>query len=190
MRSTLLAVDVDDEADTGSASALRAKTGRTFLIVAITGSLVAWDIGFEWGAFETVSYRRIFVVFVVSTVVLIATLVADDDSFATSAISRVILALPIAYVIADVTYLTESDGVVRVLEVSMVVTFPYAVYVIGRLLDQDYFLLPRREQIYAAVTVILIGLLGWYVGQANDRFLFCSDFERVGDFVPENCAPG
>ena len=46
-------------------------TSRMFLVVTIAASLVAWDIGFDFGAFETVSYRRIFAVFVVSTVVLI-----------------------------------------------------------------------------------------------------------------------
>ncbi len=54
---------------------------RTFMLVTVAGALAGWDIGFEYGAFDTISYRRVFAVFVVSTVVLAATFVADDDTF-------------------------------------------------------------------------------------------------------------
>jgi putative Mn2+ efflux pump MntP len=89
-----------------SADAQPSPEARTFILVAIGVSLPAWEICFELGAFETISYRRILALFVVATVVLIAA----------------------------------------------------------------------------------VG--GWYVGAANDRFLLCSDFELVGDYVPPNCTPG
>ncbi len=167
----------------------RATTARTFLVVTIAGSLVAWDIGFEYGAFDTISYRRVFTVFVVSTVVLVTTIVADDESFATSNLSRLILGLPLIYLIADLAFLTVSPSVVDVLNISLLVTFPYAVYVIATMVDQDYFSLPMPERVIAAVTVGAIGLGGFYIGNGNDRFLVCSDFELVGDFQPDNCEP-
>lgn len=170
-----------------TSEALRA--ARTFIVVTVAGSLVSWDIGFEYGAFETISYRRVFMVFVVSTVVLVTTLVANDDSFATSNPSRIILGLPLIYVLADLTFLTVSETVVDMLNIAVLVTFPYAVYVIATVLDQDYFSLPRREQMVAGATVITIGLAGLYVGSGNDRFLTCSDFERIGDYQPDNCEP-
>ena len=63
------------------------------------------------------------------------------------------LGLPIAYIIADMTYLTVSQTLVDALTIGILLTFPYALYT------------------------------------ANDRFLTCSDFERIGDFQPENCRP-
>lgn len=162
---------------------------RTFIMVTIAGALVAWDIGFDYGAFETVSYRRFFTVFVVSTVVLIATVVRNDETFATSPVSRVVLGLPLAYFVADLLFLTVSQTVVFLLNVAIFITFPYTLYVIARLLDRDFLTLPRREQLVAAAVVLLLGFAGYYIGYENHRFLSCSDFERVGDYQPENCTP-
>lgn len=167
----------------------QASITRTFMVITVTGALVSWDIGFEYGAFDTISYRRIFTVFVVSTVVLIATIVRNDETFATSTISRIVLGLPLAYLIADVTFLTVSQAVVDLFGLAILFTFPYTLYVIARLLDRDYFSLPTRERAVAGAVVLLLGFAGLYVGSANDRFLNCGDFERVGDYQPDNCTP-
>lgn len=124
-----------------------------------------------------------------STVVLIATFVADDDTFVTSVLSRAILSLPLAYVIADMAFLTESQALVDIFSAAVLITFPYALYVIAELLGSDYFRLPRMQQLVATATIVAIALLGLYVGKANDRFLTCDDFERIGDSQPVNCQP-
>ncbi len=160
---------------------------RRFMFVTIAGALIAWEIGFEFGAFDTISYRRIFAVFVVSTVVLLATIVANDDTFATSNVSRLILGLPFLYLLADVAFLTSVEVIARVLQVAILVSFPYAVYVIARLIDRDFFTLPRWERTISAVAVVTIGLIGFYVGEEHPRFLACEDFERIGDYVPSDC---
>ncbi len=160
---------------------------RTFMLVTIAGALTAWDIGFDFGAFETVSYARVFTVFVVSTVVLLTTFVRNDETLATSPMSRVILGLPLAYLLADLTFLTVSQTVVDVLNVAIIATFPWTLYVIARLVDRDYFSLPRRDQAIAVAAVVLIGVAGVYVGSSHERFLSCDDFARNGDFQPPNC---
>ena len=124
-----------------------------------------------------------------STVVLIATFVADDDTFVTSVLSRAILSLPLAYVIADMAFLTESQALVDIFSAAVLITLPYALYVIAELLGSDYFRLPRMQQLVATATIVAIALLGLYVGKANDRFLTCDDFERIGDSQPVNCQP-
>ena len=120
---------------------------------------------------------------------LIATFVADDDTFVTSVLSRAILSLPLAYVIADMAFLTESQALVDIFSAAVLITFPYALYVIAELLGSDYFRLPRMQQFVATATIVAIALLGLYVGKANDRFLTCDDFERIGDSQPVNCQP-
>jgi hypothetical protein len=162
-------------------------TTRTFMLVTIAGSLAAWEIGFDLGAFETISYRRVFTVFIISTVVLLTTLVRNDETRATSPMSRCILGLPLIYLVAEMTFLTVSQTVVDILNLAIILTFPWTLYVIARLVDRDYFTLPRREQAIAVIAVLLSGLSGLYVGTANDRFLSCDDFERSGDFQPDNC---
>ncbi|MGA9278954.1 hypothetical protein [Ilumatobacter sp.] len=159
-----------------------------FVVAAIPGALIAWGVGFELGAFDVVSYQRTFSIFVVCTVVFVATFVLPDG-LASSWWSRLILALPFLYIVSDALLLTDSATVSNVLTAALILTLPYAVWVIARLLGRDLFALSRREQAVTFAVVVLVGLAGFYVGTANERFLTCRDFERAGDFVPQGCAP-
>jgi hypothetical protein len=161
---------------------------RTFVLVAAPAALAAWQIGFELGAFDVISYRRIFAVYVVSTVILIATFIAPDSGFATSFGGRLILALPLAYLVADITLLTDSTAVSTVLGGLVLMTFPYIVWVAARLMGFEFFRLALRQQMAVVAMVVVVGLLGWYIGRYNDRFVTCRDFIRMGDFAPANCA--
>jgi hypothetical protein len=161
---------------------------RTFVLVATPAALVARQVGFEQGAFDVIAYQRIFAVLVVSTVVLIATFIAPDSGFATSMWSRLVLSLPLAYLAADVALPTGSTFVAKVLGGTILLTFPYVVWVAARLMGFKFFALSLREQLAAASLVVLIGTLGWYVGTNNSHFLTCRDFDRMGDFQPANCA--
>ena len=161
---------------------------RTFVLVLTPAALVAWQVGFELGAFDVVAYGRIFAVFVVSIVVLTATFVAPDSGFASSWWSRLILSLPLVYLLADVADLTESRFVTNLLGVAILLTFPYVIWVAGQLMGFEFFALARRDRIAVVVLVAMLGVFGWYVGQNNERFVTCRDFIRMGDYVPENCA--
>lgn len=135
-----------------------------------------------------IAYRRIFAVFVVSTVVLVATFMAPHSGFASSWWSRLILSLPLMYVLADVTTLTDSTVVSNLLGGAILLTFPYVVWVGAQLMGFSFFALARRDQIAAVALVVMLGILGWYVGNNNSRFVTCRDFVRMGDYVPANCA--
>ena len=160
---------------------------RGFVLVTVPGALVAWSIGFEFGAFDNVSYQRVFAVFVVSTVVLLATFVAADEGTHSSAVRRLALAAPLVYVVLDALFLDESGPVSRTLGLAVVATLPYALWVAARLMGVAYFELDRRTQVAVVLTIAVIGACGLYVGANNDRFVTCRDFERSGDYLPENC---
>lgn len=162
---------------------------RRFILAALPASLVSWSLGFDLGAFDTVSYHRVFSVFVVCAVVLVATFLWPSGDFPTSSWSRIVLALPVVYIIADALWLTESVLVANVLSAAIVLTLPYAAWVVGRLVGSDLIALSRREQVAIASLFVVIGLAGFYVGADNDRFLSCRDFEHMGDYVPANCSP-
>ena len=151
-------------------------------------ALAAWQVGFEFGAFEVIAYRRVFAVFVVSAVVFIATFIAPDSGFATTAWSRLILSLPLIYVAADIVLLTESKLLSNLLSAAILLTSPYVVWVAARLMGFEFFAFTRRAQVAAIVLVVTIGVVGWYVGHNNHHFMTCRDFVRMGDFRPENCA--
>lgn len=152
-------------------------------------ALVSWSLGFDLGAFDAVSYHRVFSVFVVCVVVLVATFLWPADDFSTSVWSRLVLALPVVYVVADALLLTESVLVANVLSALIVLTLPYAAWVVGKLVGSDLIALSRREQVAIVSLVVAIGIAGFYVGADNYRFLSCRDFERMGDYVPANCSP-
>ncbi|MEM7139726.1 MAG: hypothetical protein AAF548_01760 [Actinomycetota bacterium] len=166
-----------------------AAISRTFLVVCVAGALVAWELGFELGAFENVSYRRLFAVCVVSTVCLVATYVTEQDGLVTTWWTRLVLALPAAYILADFLFLTATQGVADLLVLAILISFPYTLYVLVIMFDDDFWRLPRRLQVIAAITVVATALVGFYVGATHENFLTCDDFARVGDYLPDNCTP-
>ncbi len=161
---------------------------RRFVVAAIPSALISWNVGFELGAFDIVSYHRLHSIFVVCIVVLIATFVWPTAGFATSWSSRVILALPAVYIVADALLLTDSVLVANVLTTAIVLTLPYAAWVVTRIVGSDVLSLSRREQVATVAVVAAVGLMGLYVGIENDRFLTCRDFERMGEYLPDDCS--
>lgn len=165
----------------------RATAAQVFLLVTVGGSLFAIDIGYDLGAFETVNYRRIFPVFVVSTVALLASFVTDGPEVTDAKRTRVILALPALYLVADVLQFTDTRAVYVAFAVVITATLPFTLYVVARMADLDFFHLSRRLQAVAVATLVAMLLVGLYVGANHPRFFECADFELAGDFVPENC---
>lgn len=165
----------------------RATPAQIFLLVTIGGSLVAIDVGYDFGAFETVNYRRIFPVFVVSTVALLASFLTDGPEVTDAKRTRAILALPAIYLVADMLQLTDSPSVYLVLIAAIVATLPFTLYVVARMANLDFFHLPRRLQVVCGATLLAMFLAGWYVGANHPRFFECEDFLLAGDYVPENC---
>ena len=82
--------------------------------------------------FDNVSYRALFSVFVVSTVVFVATFVAADEGTHSSAVRRLALAAPLAYVVLDALFLDESGAVSRALGLAVVATLVHALWVAAR----------------------------------------------------------
>jgi len=162
---------------------------RTFVLLAAPGAIIAWQVSFEYGAFDTLDHQRVFSILVISAVVLAATFIAPDTGVVSSTWSRAILAVPLLTLLADMVLDTDSGTVSWVLDALVVLTLPYVLWVVARLMGVEFFGLPRREQVAAIALVVVIGVLGFYVGSNNERFLTCRDFERIGDYEPEGCAP-
>ncbi|MEM9464615.1 MAG: hypothetical protein AAGA90_04550 [Actinomycetota bacterium] len=165
----------------------RATATQIFLLVTIGGSVVAIDVGYDLGAFETINYRRIFPIFVISTVALLASFLTDGPEVTDAKRTRAILALPALYLVADVVQLTNVRWVYIGLAAAIVVALPFTAYIVARMADLDFFHLPRRLQAVAAGTLLAMFLAGLYIGANHPRFFECRDFELAGDYVPENC---
>ena len=161
--------------------------GRTFVILAAGAGFVAWDLGFDLGAFDNIDHRRFWAIWILCTIALVAGWLFPDPDLVKAWRFRWILAIPSLWLITDLIDVGTGAAATTVLIALSVLTLPLAFYVIAELLAGDFFRLQRRTQ---AVLVALVGLIfvtGWYVGNGNDRFVTCEDFERAGDFQPANC---
>lgn len=161
--------------------------GRTFVLLAAGAGFAAWELGFDLGAFDNIDHRRFWAVWILCTVALVAGWLFPDPDLATAWRFRWVLATPSLWLITDLVDVGTGATATSILIVLSVLTLPLALYVIAELLAGDFFKLQRRTQLVLVALVGLIFVTGWYVGNGNDRFITCQDFERAGDFVPENC---
>lgn len=162
--------------------------GRTFVILAAAAGFTAWELGFDWGAFENIDHRRFWAVWILCTVALVAGYLFPDPELERAWRFRWMLALPSIWLVTDLLSVGTGETITTILLVLSVVTLPMALYLIAELMVGDFFNLTRRSRVALIALVLVIFLVGLYVGTGNDRFLTCEDFERSGDFQPENCA--
>lgn len=162
-------------------------SARSFVIMATGASLAAFDFGFDWGAFDNIDHRKIWAVWVLCTVAFVSSFLFGDSEYRLGGRWRLALAVPTLWLFADLAWATSSQVVVTVLLLASILALPFALYVLARLIAGDFFTLSRQLRIALVATVLVVFCTGWYVGAGHDRFLTCTDFERAGEFVPDNC---
>jgi hypothetical protein len=164
-----------------------------FFAIAIGGSLYAWDVAFTFGVHHALVYHRRHELFVVSLVVLLGGLIMRRRV----QIRPWLLALftpPLLLVLVQLAFpVNHSGALVRVIAHILVVTtvavLPVVIWVVARLLAPQYFTLPdRRAKVGVIAVVAFVALLGYALGQFNDHFLTCEDFQVAGDAPPKSCA--
>lgn len=161
--------------------------GRTFVLLAAGAGFAAWELGFDLGAFDNIDHRRFWAVWILCTIALVAGWLFPDPDLAKAWRFRWILAIPSLWLITDLIEVGKGATATTILIALSVLTLPLALYVIAELLAGDFFRLQRRTQGVLVALVALIFVTGWYVGNGNNRFITCQDFERAGDYQPENC---
>ncbi len=160
---------------------------RTFVVTAIGASLAAFNLGFDLGAFENVDHRKIWAIWVISTVALVASYLFRDSDYHLGGQWRFVLLVPSLWLIADVL-IADGSAVIALLVLS-IMTLPFAGYILIRLVAGDFVSLTPRLRTALVVTAVGVFAVGWYVGDGHARFLTCDDFARSGEFVPDNCTP-
>lgn len=169
--------------------ASRTTEARTFVVVVVGSGLVAWQIGFDLGAFDTVDHRWRWTIWVLSFTALVSSLIFRNSEFALRRRWQVVLAIPTLRIISDY-FLPYGESVAsNVVLLASAATFPLALYTLARLLAGHYFGMRNRIRVAATAMIVAIFLAGLVVGEAHPRYLECEDFERIGDYVPANCSP-
>lgn len=160
---------------------------RTFVVTTTGASLAAFNLGFDLGAFENIDHRKIWAMWVLCTVALVASFLFRDDDYQLGGRWRLVLAVPSLWLIADFFDASFDPTVVFVLLITSLLSLPFALYILIRLVAGDFIALPNRLRVALVATALVIFCVGWYVGDGHPRFLTCDDFALAGDFTPTNC---
>jgi hypothetical protein len=166
---------------------------RGFFASAIGASLVAWELAFDYGAYHTVFYSRLFQIFVVASVMLLGSLVLRREIKVRPWMFAV-LSVPVAWLVFRAFAPSAgNERWFRILDAVLigltVLSLPLILWVLARILAPDYFALSsRRLRVVAVGIVVVIAAVGFLVGRFNDRVVTCNDFVLAGDDTPANCA--
>lgn len=169
------------------------KADRASLIIAVATATTAFVIGFNFGAFDVVFFDALLSIWVVATIVLVASFITNLPP--RSWLGRLILLTPTLWVIlAWISDPAGEDAVSDVLYaftlVVTLVTLPFIAWVLVSAINPDFLELPRPNRLAVIATLVVFALVGFGMGTRNDLFLNCDDFKLSGSDLPPNCTSG
>ncbi len=167
---------------------------RTFVITAIALALVSWDLSFNLGVYGTIFYEKIFTVWVICVVVLIANYcLAKEDRYLNAWGVIAMLTPSLWFALEYWDFLVDVNSLPGIISfwlaiAIMVICLPMGGYIIVSFTQADALKLrPRRLFIALAAITIFIAIVGYGIGSNHRYILSCEDFEVAGSKVPENC---
>ena len=165
---------------------------RAALLITVTAGTIAFTLGFNAGAFNTIFFDMYYAIWVMSTAVLIGSLVTKlPPQFWWG---RLLLLVPTAWIV--VAWITDPAGeenaviLVGLTFVATVVTLPFVAWVLVSAINPDFVNLPRLNRVAVVAGVLVFALAGYGFGARNDLFLNCDDFKVSGNDLPANCTSG
>ena len=181
---------MDDVDSTDSLAFEGRASDRAAVLIAAGASAVAFMVGFNYGAFDSVFFDQIFTVWVVSTILFAASFVTRLPPRTWP--RRLVLLLPTVWlVVAWINSNTDADNAEAVLTgVTLAVTFvalPFAGWVLITAINADFANLPRSHKAAVVGTVAVFLVVGFVLGARNDVLLTCDDFKVSGNDLPANC---
>lgn len=170
---------------------------RTFTLGAVALSTAAWNIAFNLGAYHTVFYRNILVVWVTVTAIFFVTILLPEQDVPVPLWGKLLMLVPtIGLLLMPISAQSTMGWAVDWLLIGLsvfafLICLPYAIYVAVNIINADLLALPEtRLKVYLLLIVLVVGLIGFWMGANNYRFINCGDFKVAGDDQPANCQPG
>ena len=180
---------VDDDAIDSELDVTITTRARTFVVTATGSSIAAFNVGFDLGAFGNIDHRKIWTLWIISTVALIASYLFRDSEYRLGWWWRLALLVPTLWIVIDAFVDDWESSAFGVLALLSLVALPLAIFVIVRLVGGQYFELTARLRVALVITTAGMFAAGVGIGWDNPRFLDCEDFRLAGEFEPENCNP-
>lgn len=165
---------------------------RAALVIAVPAALLAFWIGFNLGAFDEIFFDQVLGVWVVASVVLVASFVSKLPP--RSWPGRLVLLVPTLWLIAALAMDPANSGGVAdalfaITVIATVVTLPFIGWILVKTINPDFVGLPTVNRVAVIAAALVFFLAGLALGTANDRFLTCEDFKVSGADQPANCTP-
>ena len=163
---------------------------RATLLITAASATVAFAVGFNFGAFGVVFFGQLLAIWVIATVVLVASLVSDLPPNTWP--RKLVLLVPSLWLVAawiDNTFaFDENEKVVFAFTVAVTLfVLPAVGWVLITAINSDFTELPGRNKGIVLVSVGLFIIIGFAFGARNDFYLTCDDFKISGNDLPANC---
>lgn len=166
---------------------------RASLLIAVATASGAFIIGFNFGAFDVVFFDALLSIWVVATIVLVASFITNLPP--RNWFGRLVLLIPSIWVI--LAWIADpagedaaSDALYVFTLVVTLVTLPVIAWILVAAINPDFLELPRPNRVAIVAALLVFALAGFTMGTRNDVFLNCDDFKVSGNDLPDNCISG
>ena len=155
--------------------------------------IIAWNMGFDLGAFGTVLYRNIMNAWIFSLSTFCALLYFRwSKKISVKKSVLFIILIPVIWPLVD--YLDQHinihyfRGLVMLYYLFMTVSLGFVLYIFLKLIKYDIFEpLNRKNLGFIVISVLFVTFMGYQVGAHNYLFLACGHFRVSGEYIPSNC---
>lgn len=183
---------MDEDATSPSDLRPASPEDRATLLIAAGSATVAFSLGFNYGAFDTVFFGDVFTVWVVATVVFGGSLVTRMPPHTWP--RRLVLLVPSLWLLASWVDnnldVANSDRIVTAVTVAVTfVALPFVGWFVITAINTDFVELPNKNKAAVIGTVAVFLVAGFVLGARNDTLLTCEDFKVSGNDLPSNCVP-
>ncbi len=163
---------------------------RATLLIAAGSATFAFMLGFNLGAFNVIFFDQLLLVWVISTIVLIASIISDLPPQTWP--RRLVLLLPTLWLLSawvdNSQDFAQGDRTVFLLTLAVtVVALPFVAWILVTAINTDFAELPRFNKLIVIGAVGIALVVGFGIGARNDFILNCDDFKISGNDLPDNC---
>ncbi|MEM9954048.1 MAG: hypothetical protein AAF846_20730 [Chloroflexota bacterium] len=167
---------------------------RNYYVTLVATSFAAWTLMFNYGAYNTVFYRTLLAIWVLCTVIFLATVMLPKHERPFGTTQLIGLLLPTLWLISFFLrpfFLNEEQGLYQVVDDVLafitVLALPNVGYAILIITQGEALRLPWRLLFAMIIIVLVVSVAGYWMGANNYLFLTCEEFAVAGDFMPLNC---
>ncbi|MGI9643482.1 MAG: hypothetical protein ACR2N9_11975 [Acidimicrobiia bacterium] len=163
---------------------------RATLLIAVGSASIAFMVGFNYGAFGVIFFEQVFTVWVISTIVFVASVFTRIEP--NDWPKRLVLLMPSLWMV--ISWLSNNTKLARIDEAALIFTvivtlvaLPFVGWILITTINSDFANLARGNKIAVVAAVGVFLAIGLFLGARNDLVLDCDDFKVSGNDLPTNC---